>query len=69
MTPRDEELTVEAAARQAELERSWSAARLALADPKFRQSLEGEIARVNGSRSTEAVSREQFLAATEPTAE
>jgi hypothetical protein len=69
MTLRNEELTGEAAERQAELERSWSAARAALADPGLRQTLQTEIARVNGSRSAETMSREQFLAATESTVE
>ena len=69
MSVRHEELTEAEVAHQEALERSWSAANEALADPDFRARLEESLVRVNESRSSETKSKAEFLSATESSIE
>lgn len=69
MSVRREELSEVEAARQEELDRSWSTASDALADPEFRARLEQSIDRVNRSDSSVTRSKAEFLSATESTIE
>lgn len=67
MSLRHEELSPQDSQRQHELQRSWANAQDALADPQFRARLEDSIARVNASAATATMSKDEFLAETEPT--
>ena len=69
MAVRHEALTKTEVAHQEALERSWSAANEALADPDVRARLQESLARVNESRSSETMSRADFLAVTESSVE
>jgi hypothetical protein len=68
MLLRRDDLSPEELARQEGLDRSWRAAREALAHPEFRAMLEAGIERVRHSTAP-VVSAEEFLAATEPAAD
>ena len=66
MVLRHEALSDEDMARQGALNRSWSGARRALEDPDFRARVEQSIASLNDSASSTTLSRDEFLAMTEP---
>jgi hypothetical protein len=69
MVVRNEALSNEEAAQQHALNRSWSGARRALDDPAFRTRLEQSIASLNDSASSTTLTRDEFLAVTEPESE
>lgn len=62
-------LTADELERQRALDRSWAAAQEGLADPGFRAYLERSLRRLNAQDPPPVVSREEFLAQTEPPAE
>lgn len=66
MAMRHDDLTEEQLELKRAYERSWENAQRQLADPEFRAYLEASIERVNQS-SARPMTREEFLAATEPT--
>ena len=66
MAIRHEALSDEEVARQGALNRSWSGGRRALDDADFRARLERSIASLNSSTSSAALTRDEFLALTEP---
>ncbi len=66
MAMRHDDLTEEQLELQRAYQRSWDAAQEALADPEYRAWLEENIERVNKSSAT-PITREEFLAMTEPT--
>ncbi len=68
MALRHDHLSPEELARQRALDRSWRAGQEALNDPAMREYLERSIERVNRSDAP-SVSREEFLAQTEPSQE
>lgn len=65
MAMRHDVLTEEQLELQRAYQRSWDAAQEALADPEYRAWLEENIERVNTS-SAKPITREEFLAMTEP---
>ena len=65
MAMRHDDLTEQQLELQRAYQRSWDAAQDALADPECRAWLEENIERVNTS-SAKPITREEFLAATEP---
>ncbi len=69
MSVRHEALTEAEVAHQEALERSWLAANEALADPDVRARLRESLVRVNESRSSETMSKAEFLSATESSTE
>ncbi len=69
MAVRHEALTETETAHQESLERSWLAANEALADADVRARLQESLERVNESRSSETMSKVDFLAATESSIE
>jgi hypothetical protein len=66
MGMRHDDLTEEQLELKRAYERSWEAAQETLADPEKRAWLEAAIERVNNSTAPR-ISREEFLAMTEPT--
>lgn len=66
MSVRHEHLTPAEIERQSALDCSWEGAQRALADPSVRSYLERSIERLNNLSSTERLSKEDFLASTEP---
>lgn len=66
MAMRHDDLTEEQLELQRAYQRSWDAAQEALADPEYRAWLDENIERVNKS-SAKPITREEFLAMTEPT--
>lgn len=64
-----EHFTAEELARQEALDRSWAQAQKDLADPAFRAMLEASIERLRSSPPAPVMTSEEFLAATEPSAE
>lgn len=66
MSLRHEDLSDAELARQEGLDRSWAAAREALADPQFRAQLDEAIERVNNSRSSETMSKADCSSTSEP---
>jgi len=65
MSLRHENLSDEEQALQSDLDRSWERAQETLADPVKRAYLEASIERVNASRSSTRLTKEEFLAQTE----
>lgn len=68
MAARREDLTEEQLARRRAYQRSWDVAQEFLADPEKRAWLESNIERV-GHSSAKPMTREEFLASTEPISE
>ncbi len=68
MAVRHDDLSPEEQDRQSALDRSWRAAQEALSDQGFRARLEESIDRVNGS-DVRPITREEFLARTDPSTE
>ena len=68
MAVRHDDLSPEERARQRALDRSWRVGQQALNDPAMREYLERSIERVNRSDAPR-LSREEFLAQTEPSQE
>jgi len=69
MVIRHEALSDEEAALQVALDRSWSGALQALEDADFRARLEQSVASLNDSASSLTLTRDEFLAMTEPESE
>lgn len=70
MALRREDLTAEQLARQEGLDRSWATAQRQLADPEFRAYLEESIRRIDAKDPPPPrLTREEFLAQTEPVVE
>jgi hypothetical protein len=63
---RHENLSDAEQALQRDLDRSWARAQETLADPATRAYLEASIERVNASTSATTLTKEGFLAQTEP---
>jgi hypothetical protein len=63
---RHENLSDEEQALQRDLDRSWERAQETLADPAKRAYLEASIERVNTSTSAARLTKDEFLAQTEP---
>ena len=63
---RHENLSDEEQALQRDLDRSWALAQETLADPVKRAYLEASIERVNASTSSTRLTKDEFLAQTEP---
>jgi hypothetical protein len=61
-----EDLTPEQLRRQEALDRSWAAAQRDLADPEFRAYLEESLRQLNEKAPAPLLTREEFLAQTEP---
>jgi hypothetical protein len=66
MTLHREDLTPEQLGRQEALDQSWAAAQRDLADPEFRAYLEASLRRLNEGPPAPLLTREEFLAQTEP---
>lgn len=66
MALRREDLTPEQLRRQEALDRSWEAAQRGLADPEFRAYLEASLRRLDEKAPAPMLTREEFLAQTEP---
>lgn len=60
------ELTKEQLERQQALDRSWADAQPLLADPEFRGYIEESFRRLDAKETPQLVTREEFLAQTEP---
>jgi hypothetical protein len=70
MALRREDLTPEQLAHQEGLDRSWASAQRQLADPEFRAYLEASIRRIDAmDPPPRTLTREEFLAQTEPVGE
>ena len=69
MVIRHEALRDEEAALQVALDRSWSGALQALEDADFRARIKQSIASLNDSTSSTTLTRDEFLATTEPESE
>jgi hypothetical protein len=61
-----EDLTFEQLRRQEALDQSWAAAQRDLADPEFRAYLEESLRQLNERPPAPLLTREEFLAQTEP---
>jgi hypothetical protein len=63
---RREDLSPEELQRQQALDRSWEQAQSDLADRRFRAYLERSLDRLDAEEAAPVLSREEFLARTEP---
>jgi hypothetical protein len=66
---RREDLSPEQLEHQRALDRSWAEAQRDLADPEFRGHLEQSLRRLDTQEPPPSISREDFLAQTEPPAQ